>query len=75
MALFTSVPGKEVVQMAIQLAKRDPTWLDRMLMTPEEFDDLLQKVVDTTFFRFNGRIYEDTYGMAMGHHPPFSNSR
>ena len=37
-------------------------------MTPEEFGDVLQMVhvVDTTYFRFNGRIYEKTYGMAMG---------
>ena len=54
-ALFTSMPGKEVVQMAIQHAKIDPTWSTRMLMTPEEFGDLLQMVVDTTYFRFNGR--------------------
>ena len=65
MALFTSVPGKEVVQMAIQHAKRDPIWSNRMLMTLEEFGDLIV-VVDTTNFRFYGRIYEQTYSMAMG---------
>ena len=52
--LFTSVPGKEVVKMAIQCAERDPTWLNMMLITPEEFGDLLQMVVNTTYFRFNG---------------------
>ena len=35
-------------------------------MTPEEFGDLFQMVVNTTDFRFNGQIYEQTYGMAMG---------
>ena len=47
-ALFTSVPGKEVVEMAIQSAKEDPTWNERKLMTPEEFGDLLKIVVETT---------------------------
>ena len=63
---FTSVPGKEVVKMVILCAERDPTWSNRTLMTPEEFGHLLQMVVDTTYFRFNGRIYEQTYGMDMG---------
>ena len=35
-------------------------------MTPEEFGDLLAMVVETTYFRFNGKIYEQTYRMAMG---------
>ena len=65
-ALFTSLPGKEVVQMAIQQAKRDPMSSNGMLMTAEEFGDLLHMVVDTTYFRFNGRIYKQTYGMARG---------
>ena len=42
------VPRKKVVQMSIQCAKRDPTWSNRTLMTPEEFGDQLQVVVDTT---------------------------
>ena len=35
-------------------------------MTPKEFSYLLQMVVDTTYFRFNGQLNEKTYGMAMG---------
>ena len=54
MALFRSVPGTEVVQMAIQCAKRDPMWSIRMLMTPDEFGDLLQMVVEMMYFMFNG---------------------
>ena len=63
-ALFTSVPGNEVVQLPFQHAKADLTWSTRELMTPEEFGDLLQMVVDTTYFRFSGFIYEQTYSMA-----------
>ena len=35
-------------------------------MTPEEFGDLLNTVVKATYFRYKGKIYEQTYGMAMG---------
>ena len=62
--LFASVPGKEWMQMAIRHAKIDTAWSNRMVIAPEEFGEL-QMVVDTTYFRFNGRIYEQTYGIAV----------
>ncbi|XP_078698375.1 uncharacterized protein LOC144925943 [Branchiostoma floridae x Branchiostoma belcheri] len=65
-ALFTSVPGKEEVQMAVKRAEEDPSWKSRTLLTPEEFGDLLLLVVSTTYFQYNSMIYEQTYGMAMG---------
>ena len=46
-ALFTSVPGNEVIQMAIERAANDPTWNERTLFTPEEFGNLLKMVVET----------------------------
>ncbi|XP_019635228.1 PREDICTED: uncharacterized protein LOC109478212 [Branchiostoma belcheri] len=61
-----SVPGKEVVQMAVKRAEEDPSWKSRTLLTPEEFGDLLLLVVSTTYFQYNNMIYEQTYGMAMG---------
>ena len=51
--------------MAIQHTKTDPTWSMRKLMTPKEFGNLLQMIVDTTYFRFNGQIYKQIYIMAM----------
>ena len=65
-ALFTNVPCKEEVQMAIQRAKEDPTWNERTLTAPEEFGDLLKMVVETTYFRFQGKIYGQTLSMSMG---------
>ena len=62
-ALFTSVLGNEVVQMVIESTTSDPTWNERTLLTPEEFSDL---VVETTHFRFQGKIYEQTFNMSMG---------
>ena len=63
---FTSVLGNEVVQMAFERAASDPIWNERTLLTPEEFSDLLKMVVKTTYFRFQGKIYEHTFSMSMG---------
>ena len=65
-AFFTSVRGKELVQVAIQRVKSDPTWKERTLMTPKEFGDLLQMVVETTYFRFQGKMYKQTFSMSIG---------
>ena len=65
-ALFTSVPGKEVVQMAVERAKEDNNWSERTKMTPDEFGELLQMTIDTTYFRYQNKIYEQSYGMSMG---------
>ena len=65
-ALFTSVPGSEVVVMATERAKMDTTWNTRTLMTPEEFGELLEMVIGTTYFRYNNKIYEQVFGMSMG---------
>ena len=32
-ALFTSVPGKEVVEITVKRANKDPTWYNRTLVT------------------------------------------
>ena len=55
--LSTSVPGKEVVEMAVKRANKDPTWYNRTLMTPEEFSELLLLVVEMTYLRFQGNIF------------------
>ena len=52
-ALFTNVPGKEVVDMAVHRAESDTTWKDRTKLTPSEFGELIQVVVDTTYFQYN----------------------
>ena len=65
-ALFTSVPGDEVVQMAVERARRDCTWSDRTQLSTEEFGELLKMTVETTYFTYQGKVYEQVYGMAMG---------
>ena len=66
-ALFTSVHN-EVVEMAIKRATSDHTWNERTLLTPEKFGDLLKIVIKTTYFRFQGKIYEKTLACAWVHY-------
>ena len=65
-ALFTSVHGKEVVEMVVKRAKKTPTWCKRTVMPFEKFGELLLNVVETTYFRFQGKIFEQMCGMFMG---------
>lgn len=65
-ALFTSVPCKEVVEMCVNRVKQDPTWSQRSGLTPEEFGDLLELTLDTTYFQHQGQVYQQVYGAAMG---------
>ena len=53
------------MSMASDRAKKDSTWSERTLMIPDEFGDLLEMVVDTTNFQYNGVICEQLFGMAM----------
>ena len=64
--LFTSVPGDEVVQMAVERARRDCTWSDGTQLSTEEFGELLKMTVETTYFTYQGKVYEQVYGVAMG---------
>ena len=63
-----SLPSLPVyqVQMATQRVEGDPIWKERTFMTSKEFVDLLKMVVEITYFRFQGIIYEQTFGMSMG---------
>ena len=56
-ALFTSVPNNEVVEMVVKSSNKDST---------EEFGELLLMVVEITYFRFQGKIFEQPYGMSVG---------
>ena len=68
--LFTSIPGNEVEEMVINRPNNDPIWQKRTQNTPTKFRGQLKMVIDTTCIKYNGKIYEQTYGMIMG--PPLS---
>ena len=58
-ALFTSVPCDEVVDIAVDRAKKDPEWYNRTKLTPEEMGELMTLTfcLNTTYFKFQGEFY------------------
>jgi len=65
-SLFTNVPIKGAVQAALQKMKNDAGLPDRTTLTPVQIVDLLDFVLRSTYFQFNGWIYKQQDGTAMG---------
>ena len=66
-SLFTKVPIPQQALDAIQdRLIADRKLKDRTKLSPEDIMDLLKFVCDTTYFVFEGQIYEQRYGTAMG---------
>ena len=65
-SLFTNVPIDAAVQAAMQKLENDPSLADRTKLTPAQITDLLTFVLRSTYFQYNGSIYEQKGGAAMG---------
>ena len=65
-SLFTNVPIDAAVQAALQKLENDPGFADRTTLTPAQIADLLIFVLRSTYFQYNGSIYEQKDGAAMG---------
>ena len=65
-SLFTNVPIDAAVQAAMQKLENDPSLADRSKLTPAQITDLLTFVLRSTYFQYNGSIYEQKDGAAMG---------
>ena len=65
-SLFTNVPIDAAVQAALQKLENDPNLADRTMLTPAQIADLLTFVLRSTYFQYNGPIYEQKDGAAMG---------
>ena len=63
---FTNVPIDAAVQTALQKLVNDPNLTDRTTLTPAQIADLLTFVLRSAYFQYNGSIYEQKYGAAMG---------
>ena len=61
--LFTN---KGAVQAALRKLESDPTLADRTTLTPAQIANLLDFVLGSTYFQYNGSIYEQREGAAMG---------
>ena len=65
-SLFTNVPIQEAVQVIKKKLKEDQSLPSRTSLTPERIAELLEICLITTYFRFQGRFYEQQEGAAMG---------
>ncbi|KAL9972374.1 hypothetical protein ACROYT_G018660 [Oculina patagonica] len=64
-SLFTNVSIDGAVQAALRKLENDPSLADRTTLTPAQITDLLTLVMRTTYFQYNGSIYEQQEGAAM----------
>ena len=65
-SLFTNVPIEGAVKAALCKLENDPGLADRTNLTPTQIADLLNFVLKSTYFQYNGSIYEQKDGAAMG---------
>ena len=65
-ALFTSVPILEAVNIIKEKLKGDTTLKQRTDMSVDDLSDLLQFVLDSTYFTFRDQFYQQRHGSAMG---------
>ncbi|XP_078363377.1 uncharacterized protein LOC144647439 [Oculina patagonica] len=64
--LFTNVPMEDAVKATLRKLENDPGLADRTNLTPTQIADLLNFVLRSTYFQYNGSIYEQKDGAAMG---------
>ena len=57
-SLFTNVPVDAAVQTALQKLENDPNLAERTTLTPAQIADLLTFLLRSTYFQYNGPIYE-----------------
>ena len=64
-SLFTNVPIESVIQAALRKLESVADLADRTKLTTVQIADLLDFVLRSTYFQYNGSIYEQRDGAAM----------
>jgi len=57
-SLFTNVPIEGAVQATLQKMKNNAGLADRTTLTPVQIADLLDFILRSTYFQYNGLIYK-----------------
>ncbi|XP_015757812.1 PREDICTED: uncharacterized protein LOC107337209 [Acropora digitifera] len=65
-SLFTNVSIEYAVQAALQSLHNDPSLPDHTTHNPTHIADLLNFVLKSTYFKYNGSLYEQQAGAPMG---------
>ena len=67
--LYTNVPIDDALAIIKELLENDETLPDQTPLSPKTVLDVLEFLLRTTFFIFNGTYYQQTEGVAMGGPP------
>ena len=65
-ALFTSVPVDPALRVIRDLLDKDPTIKERIVLTVEDINLLLEVCLKNTYFSFQGHFHEQVEGVVMG---------
>ena len=65
-SLYTTIPIDQALLIIRDLLEHDEKLADRTLLSPRQILDLLDILLRTTYFKFNGDFYQQTDGAAMG---------
>ena len=65
-ALFTNTPIEDALEITRERLKKDKTLKDRTKLEVDDIIDLLRFVLTTTYFVFDGVMYRQKFGAAMG---------
>ena len=65
-SLFTNIPIEGAVQTTLRKLENDSDLSNHTNLTPTQIADLLNFVLRSTHFKYNGSIYEQEDGAAMG---------
>ena len=65
-SLYTTIPIDQALLTIRDLLEHDQKLADRTLLSPKQILDLLDILLRTTYFKFNGDFYQQTDGAAMG---------
>ena len=65
-SLYTTIPIDQTFLIIKDLLENDDKLADRTILSPKQILDVLDILLRTTYFKFNGDFYQQTDGAAMG---------
>ena len=65
-SFYTTIPIDQALLIIKDLLENDEKLADRTLLSPRQILDLFNILLRTTYFKFNGDLYQQTDGAAMG---------
>ena len=65
-ALFTSIPVQEAIEAVERILILNSSWRERTSLSLSSLLRLLDFVLSTTYFMYDGKFYQQNFGCAMG---------